>query len=39
METGKIRPHASTVRVALGVLGFSSDAARLLEILMRCGAL
>lgn len=39
IETGKIRPEASTVRVALGVLGFSSDAARLVEILMKRGVL
>lgn len=39
IETGKMRPQAATVRVALGVLGFSSDAARLLEILMKRGFL
>ena len=39
IETGKVRPQAATVRLALGVLGFSSDAARLLEVLMDCGFL
>lgn len=39
IETGKKRPQVGTVRVALGVLGFSSDAARLLEILMKSGFL
>jgi transcriptional regulator with XRE-family HTH domain len=39
IETGKKRPQVATVRVALGVLGFSSDAGRLLEILMKRGFL
>jgi transcriptional regulator with XRE-family HTH domain len=39
IETGKERPEAATVRVLLGILGFSSDAPRLLEILMKRGSL
>jgi transcriptional regulator with XRE-family HTH domain len=39
VENGKVRPQAATIRLALGVLGFSSDAARLLEILMNRGFL
>lgn len=39
IETGKKRPEAATIRRALGALGFSSDAARVLEILMDRGFL
>jgi transcriptional regulator with XRE-family HTH domain len=39
IETGKKRPEAATIRRALAALGFSSDAARVLEILMDRGFL
>lgn len=39
IETGRMRPEAATIRRALGALGFSSDAARVLEILMERGVL
>jgi transcriptional regulator with XRE-family HTH domain len=39
IETGKMRPDVTTVRVLLGIMGFSGDASRLLEILMKSGFL
>jgi transcriptional regulator with XRE-family HTH domain len=39
IETGKVRPPVATVRSLLGILGFSSDAPRLIEMLMGSGFL
>jgi transcriptional regulator with XRE-family HTH domain len=39
IETGKVRPEVTTVRVLLGIMGFAGDSLRLIEILMKSGCL